>query len=81
MPHADCVFLTLLSRSLRCAVTSHQNKKAKIPGWVKAVKLVFLLGCLHLIYIVFNTKLASAEGIGTLSQVNAPWFKTLETSE
>lgn len=69
-PHADCVFLTLLSRTLHCAVTSHQNKKAEIPVWVRAlvhaVKLVFLLGCLHLIYIVFNTKLASSEGTGTL---------------
>ena len=69
-PHADCVFLTLLSRSLHCAVTSHHNKKAEIPVWVRAlahaVKLVFVLGCLHLIYIVFNTKLASSEGIGPL---------------
>lgn len=69
-PHADCIFLTLLSRPLHGAVFSHQNKKAEIPVWVRAlahaVKLVFLLGCLHLIYIVFNTKLASSEGIGTL---------------
>lgn len=71
-PHTTCwlYILNIAEWALHGAVTSHQNKKAEIPVWVRAlaraVKLVFLLGCLHLIYIVFNTKLASSEGIGTL---------------
>lgn len=60
------VFFTLLSRFLCCAVASHQNKKAV---WVRAltheIKFVFLLGCLHLVYIVFNTRQASLASIGT----------------